>query len=70
LPHLTEGGADYAAATERRKTGETTQTPAETKTEPLLKYQHPLKDNTKTTKTEILLFLNLGSSGAFVCFVS
>jgi hypothetical protein len=40
LPHLTEGGADQAAATERQKKKNTTQSPGETTTELLLKYQH------------------------------
>jgi hypothetical protein len=42
LPHLAEGGADYAAATERqeKKTDKTPQPTGETNTEPLLIYQH------------------------------
>jgi hypothetical protein len=45
LPHLTEGGADHAAATERqkkkkKKTLPKSQEPGETTTELLLKYQH------------------------------
>jgi hypothetical protein len=42
LPHLTKGGADQAAATERQKKKNTTHKPTtcETATELLLKYQH------------------------------
>jgi hypothetical protein len=43
LPHLTGGGANQAAATERQKkkrTLPTGQPPGETMTELLLKYQH------------------------------
>jgi hypothetical protein len=42
LPHLTEGEADQAAATERqkKKTLLTSELPGETTTELLLKYQH------------------------------
>jgi hypothetical protein len=42
LPHLTEGGADQAATTERQKqkTLPTNQPPGKTTTELLLKYQH------------------------------
>jgi hypothetical protein len=41
-PHLTEGGDDQAAATERqkKKTLPTSQSPGKTTTELLLKYQH------------------------------
>jgi hypothetical protein len=44
LPHLTEGGADQAAASERQKKTKqnkinTTQPPGKTMTELLLKYQ-------------------------------
>jgi hypothetical protein len=41
LPHLTEGGAEQAAAAERqRKNWQNSPTPGKTKTELLLKYQH------------------------------
>jgi hypothetical protein len=42
LPHLTEGGADQAVATEsqKKKTLPTSQPPGKTTTELLLKYQH------------------------------
>jgi hypothetical protein len=42
LPHLTEGGADQEAATERqkKKTLSTNQPPGKIMTELLLKYQH------------------------------
>jgi hypothetical protein len=42
LSHITEGGADQAAAAERqkKKTLLTSQPPGETMTEFLLKYQH------------------------------
>jgi hypothetical protein len=41
-PHLTEGGVDQAAATERlkKKTISTSQPPGKTMTELLIKYQH------------------------------
>jgi hypothetical protein len=53
---------------DKKKTGETPQPTGKTKTELLHKYQHQdwmLKDNTRTTKTEILSIVP--ECGIFLC---